>query len=248
MGRLFNKALVPYADAVMMVRRAGISNIPQYKKWYDKEQPLYLPKHPNAHYGRLGQWESWNHFLGTTNSFEKTLARKKGEKITYRPFWEAVRYAQQMAKEFNLTTQKEWEGFCEEYDVPRDIPKRPHHKYSEFVGSGWKVWLGTNAVSKVASQKKNVAVFALHHASGKPANVIISKVHKDGYHAMVKTMGDDSGMGKAYRVYFYEDGDDLIIDSVMSGMCSKQGDGSYIVPDVNALLWELDNALLIYRE
>lgn len=244
LARTRSKHFVPYHRAVEIVRDASIRSRAHYWRWYDETHPKYLPRHPHNHYT---EWDSWNAFLGTTNSFDKTLERKKGEKKVYRDYYEAVRYAQQMAKQFGISTREEWERFYDDYELPVDIPKRPHHEYTKF---SWNVWLGKDAVAKMKAHEENVAVFCIHSVPNKPVNVIRPMVHNNGYHSMLdKVANDDSGMlGKPYKIYFYERDDMGIVDRALHHHGHKQDDGTYIVPNMNALFYSLDNDMMIYRK
>jgi len=231
---------LPYPAARHYVQTyADVHNRDQYYKWHDSVKPEFLPKRPHRVYENF----TWNDFLGNTNSFEKTLRRKKGEKVTWRPFWEAVRYAQRMAKEHNITTQKEWEKWHDSGMCPRDIPKRPQLEYSEFTGAGWKTWLGKTIKGKIMTQKHNVAVFALHTTTYQPKNILTIRKYVDGMMAMNEALQDDTSLERPIRVYKWEDemGDEVY--KILSSVASDQGNSQWLCSNVHELLFELDNTL-----
>ena len=244
MARKTSQQFIPYELARLVVQQNHIKTRSHYWQWHKEASPKYLPRHPHAHYG---EWESWNAFLGNTNSFEEMTKRRRDDKRVWRPYWEAVRYAQQMARQFELTTMDQWLEFHREYEVPRDIPRRPDQVYEEFTGRGWKVWLGKGVTSAVETSKAGVAVLGLHHIVGEPQNIIQPYVHEHGYAAMVQSISNDRGMlGKPYRVYHYEPHLKGEVDRVLALYGKAQPDGSYIVNNLNGLLWDLDNTLLIH--
>lgn len=207
----------------------------QYWLWYDQHKPSFLPKRPDKVFCDF----SWNRFLNTTNSFEKTVLNNKGSTRTYRNMWEAVRYAQGQAKLFELSTQREWEQFCDDYDVPDDIPKRPHHAYDNFPGYG--VWLGKDAVAHLTTAKEgNVAIVGLHHAAGYPANCVIVKVWKNG---VIEC--DESGtLGQLYKAYRLEKDTLPFIESKLIQYGTRNSD-HWVVENINQLWFEFIDLLIV---
>ena len=231
---------LPYGDALEYIRRhKPAKSRADYVKWHAKNKPDFLPRYPNRVYA---EWESWSVFLGTTNSFEKTRAVRIGQKITYRPFWEAVRYAQQKAKEHNLKTMREWEQWYDSGMCARDVPKRPHHAYTEFAGKGWSVWLGLKPQQKQIAAKQKVAVIALCQTRGYPANCITVLINQNGVSDMVDKW-DRELYGKPYRVYNWEQELVAQVDRIMKSLTFDKGNSLYLVPNMNALLFELDSIL-----
>lgn len=239
MGRR-KTTFLPYEDAIQFVRKySDATTRAQYRRWHDSKKPGVVPKAPDRVYE---EWSSWNEFLGTTNSFEKKRDRLKKNKVTYRPFWEAVRYAQQKAKEHNITSQGEWEEWHDSGMCAKDVPKRPHHVYDEFTGKGWSVWLGKDIKSKIATAKQNVAVMAVCQTPGYPPNMITIVVEGSGVTAL-RDRWDRTIVGKPYRIYNWES--DLIpyVEQIFIQHSYDKGNKMYLVPNMHALLFELDNIL-----
>lgn len=234
------RSYLSYSEAIEYVRKRNIRSREHYWKWWDSHTPHPpVPKMPHRVYA---EWESWNHFLGTTNSFEGNLAKKKREKKVYRTFWEAVRYAQQKAKEYNITSQGDWEQWHDSGMCASDVPKRPHHVYEEFVGVGWNVWLGKNVKAKVDTAKQGVAVMAICRTIGQPPNVVTLMVEGGGLSAM-RDKWDDSVMGKPYRVYKWEREMAKHVEQILLHYAHKRDERVWLVPNMNALLFELDSLL-----
>lgn len=228
---------LPYDKAQECARELHLTSRKQYWQWWDANRPAYMPKRPEKVYS---EWESWNMFLGTNNTFDKERGTKR--KKTYRTFWEAVRYAQQKAKEHNITTQKEWHEWHDSGMCASDVPKRPDEVYAEFLGKGWKVWLGKNIESKIETAKNDVAVMALCACPGQPANVIIRVVSSNGV-AGLKEKYEAGVIGKPYRMYKWERELTAQVDGMFSRHCHKRDDNVFVVPNMNALLFDLDNVL-----
>lgn len=235
---------LPYPAARDYVQKyTDVRNVLQYRKWHDSAKPEFLPRHPDRVYNSF----SWNDFLNTTNSFEKTLMRKKGEKIVWRPFWEAVRYAQRVAHDSGIHTQKQWEEWHDRGMCPKDIPKRPQLEYSEFTGAGWKTWLGKNIRGKIMSQKQNLAIFALHTTTTMPKNILTIRKYTDGMYAMQEEMRDDSSLEKPLRVYKWEDPLADRVYKVVEALGVDKGNNQWLCPNVHELIFELDNLLEWHR-
>lgn len=225
---------MPYEDAMEYMRKKNIKSRKQYFDWWDKHLPAYLPKRPERVYS---QWESWCVFLGNTNSFEETWRKRVDEKKIWRPYWEAVRYAQKLAKEHNLKNKEDWLQLYESSLVDDDIPKYPYNIYPEW--GGWKTWLGKNLERKIIAANALEPLFVVAHKNGEPANVIQCIIEKDGVAALRKKW-DDSVIGKVYRVYKVKGGDNHLIDEYLMRFAHKRDKGVYLVPNINALLFELD--------
>lgn len=239
MGRKKSTEYLPYEDAKEYIRKKGLRSRKQYRDWRKANNAMFLPFSPDKVYV---EWESWNAFTGTTGSFEGTLAKKKAEHVVKRPFWEAVRYAQQVAKDYNLNTMNEWFEWYDRGMCPADIPKRPHQCYPEFDGKGWGVWLGTSVRAKQVVHQENVAVFVVGVPPNVPANLLMTILERGGISAL-KHKWDDCGMKRAYRVYKWDDQLAAQVGQCFRQHCFEKEDGWWLAPNVNALLFDLDGIL-----
>jgi len=229
-----------------MQKHKHITTRAQYLAWHKEHKPGFLPAWPH----RVWKDFSWNEFLGTTNSFDKTALARKGQSRTYRPMWEAVRYAQAQAKTFELSTREQWERFCDEYEVPDDIPKRPHQAYDQFPG--FPVWLGLDARAKLKTEKEGVvAIVALHHVDGEAANVVELRVWKGGYSSMRDAMlgNDDSGVkvGRVYQMWVWDESG-MIVGLRKMEQHGHKRDRGYVVPNIHALMWDLNDCMDIFKK
>ena len=207
----------------------------QYDRWYKVHKPAFLPARPY----RIYEGFSWNTFLNTTNSFEKTLARVKGEVKTYRTMWEAIRWAQAQAKHHNITTEKQWKTWYDEHEVPDDIPKYPTHVYEEFPG--WKVWLGKHVTAHLETVKSGqISVLALHHVAKQPTNVVVFRVWTGGMGEISSFLPDQEGsdLGKIVKLYKFEHALMPKAIGVMENHATRQGDW-WICTNLHQILWEL---------
>ena len=235
---------LPYEDARRYVNRVGVKNRAAYWRWHDSVKCGFIPKMPHRVYK---EWTSWNEFLGTTNSFEKTRARKCGMKVSYRPFWEAVRYSQKVCHDCGISSQREWEEWYDKGECPKDIPKRPSHVYEEFIGKGWPVWLGKSIEGKIMSQKENVGIFCLHTTTYMPKNIIKAMVYHDGVAQMNELLNEDPSLEKPFRTYRWEPEATKAVQILFESRASDKGDNTWLVPNMNDLTFELDNILLWYK-
>ena len=240
MGRKKESHYVPYRIAQQIARENNLTTRAQYRKYRKDNEALYLPFVPDRVYE---EWEGWNLFLGTTNSFEKTMRTRK--KKVFREYWNAVRWAQVQAKHYGITSSSKWREWYEEYEVPDDIPKRPEQVYEGF---SWKVWLGLDVMS-IADAAKNVdKIMCLHPVVGQSANVMKMVLWRDGYGKMLSVLEEREDIGMPVKMYCVESNADVeYMSSMLGRMGTKQYDDSVIVANPYELFYELDNALLIYK-
>jgi hypothetical protein len=245
MARTKSKKFLSYAEAQEYVLRHAphVRTRAQYIRWHKQLDREFLPSRPHRVYDNF----SWNDFLNTNNSFEKTAARNANRAPRkFRDYWDAVRYAQAQSKAFNLSTREDWMRFYEEYEVPKDIPKRPWQEYDDF---DIKVWLGLGAVAHLKTAREgNVAVVALHNVAGEADNVVELRVWRDGYHAMKAAMVDDGGMnvGRVLRLWHYDDSGMKVALDRMERHGHKRERG-YVVPNMHALMWDLMDCMDIFN-
>ena len=204
-----------------------------YWEWHDRVKPSFLPKRPDKVYKDF----SWNEFLGTTNSFEKTLERNRGKvRRVYRPYWEAVRWAQKFCNEEGIDSQRGWREYCAGGGVlPDDIPVWPSHEYENF---SWVVWTGKDVRGHLEAYKNSVMVVGLHNVVGSEANCVVIKVWKGGVSELRE--GDDSGIaGRLYQAWEVEENTLAMLEAGLNRYGHRRDIG-YIVPNLNQLLWYLN--------
>ncbi len=227
-----------------LCREHGIDTRKRYWDWRAVNKADYLPKVPNRVYT---EWESWNAFLGTTNSFEKNTRRKKdAPKKVYLPYWDSVRWVQQQAKHFDLTSMPKWLQFYDEYEIPEGIPKRPDQVYDEYTAESW---LGKTLRAQTEAAKNVDKLICLHRIVGQAANVIKLVVWKEGYSNMLSKVDGHHELTMPFKVYVAEQEDDVIVGRRwLEKYGAKQWDDSYIVFNMNELVYELDHALLMFKQ
>lgn len=223
-----------YDQAARIAREAGCTSRKSYWDWHAAKRPNNIPKMPQRVYK---EWTTWGEFLETQNVFQKY------EKGSYRPFWEAVRWAQKECKEKHLTRSIDWLHYYDENEanIPPDIPKNAHYHYKE-MWQGWSVWLGTGIESKVEAAKVQLGVFALCRQSWTPPNVLRVVMANDGPEQLKAIMRDDElGLVKAYQ---FEPELAETLQSILGACGSAQPDGTYIIRDMNSLLFEFSSLLI----
>jgi hypothetical protein len=119
-----------FAELLPFVRSLGLRSKTDWFRWAKSgDRPADVPANPADSYEGEG-WQSWPHFLGTTN--------KKAGKVVYRDFNAACEWARSQG----LQSQAEWKAFAASGRLPEDIPARPGHVYRH---RGWISigdWLG----------------------------------------------------------------------------------------------------------
>ena len=237
MGRRKGKWL-PYDIASVVARREGCDSRNSYKRWHNRAHPNNLPKFPERVYD---EWTTWGEFLHTTNVFLQ-------EKRVYRPYWEAVRWAQRFGVEQKLTTSSQWIRFVRNHNdkIPEDIPNRPDGGYKE-DWKGWKVWLGVSVKEKIMSAKQNIALMCIVTTRATPKNVLEVIVAPDGF-AQMKEMLQRPDIDGVLRTYHWEPDLATEVHTVFNAHGSDQGgDKIWMVRSVDGLFFDLDNILMIYR-
>jgi len=223
-----------YDQASRLAREAGCTSRKSFWDWHAASRPNNIPKMPQRVYK---EWTTWGEFLGTTNVFQKY------EKGSYRPYWEAVRWAQKTCKLQNLTRSIDWLHYYDENEttIPNDIPKNAHYHYKE-DWQGWATWLGSNVQAKVEAAKKQLAVFALCTQSWTSANVIRVVVANDGIEELRAVLTNDQLT--PVRVYEFPPEEAETLHSILGACGNQQPDGSFIIADMNSLLSEFDSILV----
>ena len=209
----------------------------EYWDWHDAHRPNNIPKNP---YKVYKEWVSWQEFLNTNNHFPA-----KGETLdkVYRPYWEAVRWAQRLGYEHNLSKEVDWKFYTEENEIPDDIPINPRYTYRD-EWKGWKAWFGVGVREKIMSEQENIAILALCTAKNKPNNMIELVIAKDGLFQMKDKLEARPDLS-AFRAYKWENELSDQFNLILTHFGSDQG-GEWLIRDMNAFLFELDNFLIKY--
>ena len=76
-----------YEEAKWLVSTRSIRSRKHYFEWHKEHRVAFVPYAPHQVYKRLGDWISWNDFLGLNNSWKKAL-----DPSDYLPFYEAARW------------------------------------------------------------------------------------------------------------------------------------------------------------
>ena len=121
-----NKRFLPFNEAMLKARQAGISSKREYNRWQKGQSDM--PSNPDQFYPK---WKSWGDFLGTGN----VKGRRRGN---FLPFEEAMLKAQ-AAGVSSRAEYKEWQK------GQSDMPSNPHRIY-EGEWQGWGHFLGTGNI------------------------------------------------------------------------------------------------------
>jgi hypothetical protein len=227
----------PFSTARQAALELQLQSRNAYIAWHKKHNPPYLPRYPNRVYK---EFVSWNDWLGTQNQFQPN----KGK--VWRPYWEAVKWAQKFAAENDINTMQEWIDHLKKDHVviPDDIPRRPDVQYKQFVGNGWPVWLGKDVRARVKAAKVNTHIFAIcsYWNLSVPRNYY-SFVHAPTGVAEMRQKIESVKDLVVYRAYYWEPEIADQANVLFQRYAKDMGDGKMFVPNLNSLLFELDMLL-----
>lgn len=222
-----------YEQASRIAREAGCTSRKSYWDWWNAARPNNIPKMPQRVYK---EWTTWGEFLGNNNVFQKY------DKGSYRPYWEAVRWAQATCHREGLTRSIDWLHWYDdnERSIPEDIPKNAHYHYAE-QWQGWATWLGTNIQGKVDAAKQELSVFALCTSPHSANNVLQVVVAKSGISELKEVVAEHRlNVSKAYA---FDREQAATLQSIMQACARQQPDGTFIAADLNNLFFELSTVV-----
>lgn len=225
----------PFSTARQAALELSLSSRRAYIEWHKVHQPKYLPRYPNRVYK---EFTSWNDWLGTQNVFAVNKAK------VWRPFWEAVKWAQKVAADNNLNTQQEYLEYIKTNAPPADIPMRPDQAYPDFVGNGWPTWLGNNIRGRLTAARHNTHIFAIcsYWTLSVPRN-FYAFVHAPTGVAEMKLKIDHVKDLMVYGAWYWEPEIAEQINELFKQHARDEGDGKMFVPNLNGLIFELDMLL-----
>jgi len=231
---------MPYEAALLFIRTVeGITSRGKYRKWHDEVEPYYLPKMPERVY--KGEWTSWNDFLGVDNSWDGWDRQRKKQGGWWMPYWEAVRFVQKL----HLKNKNEYKQAYTDGLISDHIPRAPDQTYGD-EWTGWKSFLGSGIVEKVASAEKVTGILCLCSSSLLPPNVLEVIIAPEGRGQLQDKLDGRNDL-RPYRAYVWEANIWPQVKSVMSALGSEQAPNVFMFSNVNAIVYELDNLLMIYR-
>lgn len=224
---------MPYEAAKMTVQMAGIRSREHYLKWHKDNNPYYIPSRPHRVYKE--EWTSWNDFLGNDNTFLGNV--KRGDWL---PYWEAARIVQS----YKFKTKRE---YLENHDkIEGNIPKAANVAYKD-DWRGWPAFLGVDAASIVEVARHTVGIVALCVSELLPSNVVEAIIAPEGKKQLLEKLGERSHL-RVLKAWVWESELWPQVKNVLETMATESDPGVYTVPNMPALLYEIDNILLIYRD
>jgi hypothetical protein len=224
-------------------RELNMKSSTDYIRWHKVNQPPYLPRYPDRVYK---EFISWMDFLGTKGA--NPLARdarllRLGH--VFRPFWQAVKWSQAYCHEHKLTSGSQWSEYVKRHDIPDDIPEHPEGYYDEWKSTGWNTWVGKQAEDIIAAEKVQTHIFAIcSFRSIKVPGNYYALIHAKGGDGELNAALNNMNEGMVIRCYKWEDALQDKVMRILSMFCKDVGEGKALIPNVNALIFELDNMLL----
>jgi len=229
---------MPYEAAKLTVQTVEeITSRSTYWDWHDRVRPYYIPKMPHRVYK---DWVSWNDFLGVDNTWDG-WDRQKNQYTRWMPYWEAVRTVQKLG----LKNKREYKEAYAGGLIPDNIPTAPDVTYKG-EWTGWPSFLGKDIIKKVESAESVVGIIGLCVSSMLPQNVLEVIIAPEGNSQMQDKLEARTDLRIA-KAYVWESKLWPQVKQILSTYGSEQNAGQYVFANVNAVLYELDNLLLIYR-
>lgn len=156
-----------YETAKTIVRSEGIASITQYKRWYQMNRPVRMPKNPDRAY--KSSWKGWGDFLGVINEY----TRRPGTTTNGRGKYRTLEEARQFARSLRLKGMVEWKEYTRSGMCPMDIPHRPDIVYSKGKRKNywlsWKDFLGYEILN---TERKIREVVPVLYIAKNPRNSI----------------------------------------------------------------------------
>jgi hypothetical protein len=232
----------PFATARLAALDLHLKSQVDWLKWHKKNNPPYLPRYPNRVYTL--EFISWNDWLGNDNKFGANQPRD------WRPYWEAVKFAQKYASDNNINNMQGWMDHLKKKDstLPDDIPRRPDQTYKEFIGNGWPIWLGTTARSKLKVANVNTHIFAICSTWSltTPGNYYHFVHAKNGVTEMKQKLGQGKNV-VVYAAYYWQPDLAEEVLRLFKVLTRDEGGGLVYCPNIDNLVFELDVILLRYN-
>jgi hypothetical protein len=227
---------LPYEEAKQFVQSQLITSRAKYEEWHSVNNPKVVPKYPNRTYEK--DWTSWNDFLGTDNKF------RSGQDALSR--YRSLRSHDQAAlwvHSLGLNTQDEWLSYCKDNPIPEDIPLRPDLTYKDW--KGWKFWLGKAQADTIelAQKVSQTRMLYVVHEREYPSNVVTLGTDMPDVQAL-KAAWERTQFDVLKLYWFSDENLKRLTDTINAMTTPYLGDDRHrIVPNVNELLWQLDNFL-----
>lgn len=230
------KRWMPYEAALLTIRTVeGLTSRTKYWDWHNEVRPYYIPKYPHRVYE---EWTSWNDFLGNDNTWDG-WDRKNG--MEWMEYWEAVRLVQKMG----IKSKKEYIECHKGGMIPENIPRAPDQTYKE-KWTGWPSFLGKGIVEKVESADSVIGILALCSSLLMPSNVIEIIIAPEGKGQLQDKLDVRKEL-KVIKMYQWEKELWSEVRKIMGLFGTEQESNVYMCSNVNAMLYELDCILLMYR-
>lgn len=241
MGRRKGNFL-PFERAREIVRDMKFRSTKDFIEWKKTSNWKNIPRVPDRVYA--DKWQGWNDFLGTNNIFGGAQLKKY-----FRPYWEALAWAQRYAADNDINSAREWWIAHDRGEVPEDIPKFPEKIYGDW--DGWDTWLGKSLRAKLIAEKNDsVELIALCYTTWQPRNIIIVVHAKGGWSELkehVEVKDQRLVPFKMYIVNGSEEKKKFLQIVEMFASKERSGGGEYLIHNMSSLLFELDMEFDIFK-
>ena len=227
---------MPYYAAKMTVQTVGhINSRKDYMRWHEVIKPHSIPKQPHRVYTE--EWKGWNDFLGNENTYN---GPDQANRQPWTPYWDACRIVQA----HSFASKREYLAGHDALDG--NIPRAAMEAYGD-EWKGWPAFLGVDTYARVETAQHVVGIVCLCSSNLLSSNVIEVIIAPEGKKQLTDKLGERTDL-RVVKAYVWES--DLFprVKQLIASMSSEAEPGKFVVPNVNALLYEIDNILLMYRE
>jgi len=218
---LERRKYLSHEDAKLYIQDRDIKTEAQYKEWYRKYKPSFMPGSPNGVYDT-----SWGDFLGTGNTVKKE----------WRSYKEAIKYVHGL----NLKSTKERDEW-NRTKRPNDIPSNPDRVYKD-EWEGRTIWYGTNLVSRLEVKNIDITVLYILQEPETPSNIYTIGLYSDGITSFNKWKHTKEF--KVIKLYNFEHGKNIIFDLVMNQLCSEWWDSftdnQFVISNIFEVIQEFE--------
>lgn len=126
---------LPLEEARAIVVPQGFKRGTDFYAW--KDRPANIPSNPREVYG--SGWPGWDYFLGKGPAKESSRPKKRTPFLEYEA---AKQRAQELMRQYGITTQPQWNVWVKTADKPPEIPADPSKTYARKGWTKWYDWFG----------------------------------------------------------------------------------------------------------
>lgn len=229
-GKKSSGRFISYQEASEFCRSQFISSRVQYLEWFERHKPKDMPKYPHRVWK---EWEGWNKFLGTNNTFGAQNLSK------HRSYEDAMKYVHTLG----ITSFNKWLEYVRSGRLPDDIPSRPDLNYSKW--RSWPHWLGSRLPEAIEAKQliEKTQIYYIIREQGMPENVLTFGIDSGG----ISNFKDrwDHEQFDIVRMFWYSSKQEQFVNNVVRQLSRPYLGDEYrrIVPNFWEIVYYLETQL-----